>query len=156
MKARPFLACLNAHDVSYVVIGGLALPRHGVTRATVDIDVFVDASDLNLERIRAALTAFGFDVTDVSIDDLRRYKLLIRDYDTPVDIHPHVAGATFPDVLLRSELTELEGVPFRVPGYDDLIAMKRAAGRLKDREDVQMLEAARARMKGGADEGPRE
>jgi predicted nucleotidyltransferase len=146
MKTRPFLACLNAHDVSYVVIGALALPRHGVTRATVDIDVFVDASTENLRRTLSALLDFGYDVTEVSIDDLRKYKLLIRDYDTPVDVHPHVKGATFEEVLRRSEQTALDGVPFRVPSFDDLVAMKRAAGRPKDLEDLKMLEAAHAAL----------
>ena len=143
MDVRSFLACLNAHDVRFVVIGAHAFPHHGYGRNTLDVDVLVDPAIENLERTRNALTAFGYDTTDISIEDLRTLKILIRDYVLPVDIHPYAKGVETADVFARSEATTIEGVPVLVPCFEDVIAMKRAAGRVKDLDDVRYLEAAR-------------
>lgn len=44
------LADLNAHDVRYVIVGGIAVIRHGVVRATKDVDVVI-ASDIDTARV---------------------------------------------------------------------------------------------------------
>jgi len=152
MDVPSFLACLNAHDVRYVVIGAYAFPHHGYGRNTLDVDILIDPALDNRERTRAALAAFGYDVSDISIDDLGRYKILIRDYALPVDIHPFVKGVEVDAVFARAEPTEIDGVPVRVPCYEDVVAMKRAAGRVKDQEDLRYLEAAHeeARRRGKA------
>ncbi len=46
---------LNAHEVKYVVIGGLAVIHFGYIRATGDIDLLVEDSPENIERLRRAL-----------------------------------------------------------------------------------------------------
>jgi predicted nucleotidyltransferase len=76
------------------------------------------------------------------IEDLRTLKILIRDYSLPVDLHPFAKGVDTESVLARSEPTEIDGVPVRVPCFEDLVAMKRAAGRVKDLDDLQHLVAA--------------
>lgn len=148
MDVRSFLACLNAHSVRFVVIGAHAFPHHGYGRNTLDVDVLVDPSQSNLERTREALQAFGYDVTDISIEDLRTLKILIRDYALPVDIHPYAKGVDTAAVFSRSESTTIEGVPVLVPCYEDVVAMKRAAGRVKDLEDLRYLEAAHVALAG--------
>jgi acetyl-CoA carboxylase carboxyltransferase component len=47
---------LNAHDVKYVIIGGFAVVRFGYIRATGDIDLLVENSPDNIEKIRHALS----------------------------------------------------------------------------------------------------
>jgi predicted nucleotidyltransferase len=121
------------------VIGALAFPHHGYARATLDVDVFIDATPENAARCLAALADFAFDVTDLTVEDLTRYKVLIRQYVIQVDLHPFVAGAQFEDVFQRSEASTIGEVPVRVPCLDDLIAMKVAAGRPKDLEDLKYL-----------------
>ncbi len=145
MNVPTLLACLNAHDVEYVIIGATAFPHHGYARATLDIDVLIAATPDNATRTRDALASFGFDVTDVSVDDLLHYKLLIRDYALQLDIHPFVKGIEGHTVLAHAEPSSIGGVPCRVASLDDLIAMKRAAGRAKDVEDLAVLLELRAR-----------
>lgn len=139
MDIRSFLASLNEHDVRYVVIGALAFPHHGYARATLDVDVFIDPIPENAERVRQALAATGFDVTDLTAEDLLKFKVLIRQYVLQVDVHPFVSGVDFADVWSRSEPSEIEGVQLRVPCLEDLIRMKEAAGRPKDLEDLKAL-----------------
>ena len=143
MDIRLFLASLNEHDVRYVVIGALAFPHHGYARATLDVDVFIDAVAENARRTRQALAATGFDVTELTVDDLLKFKVLIRQYVLQVDVHPFVSGVDFVDVWSRSEVSQIEGVQVRVPCLEDLIRMKEAAGRPKDLEDLKALRQLR-------------
>ena len=83
MDTAKLLRLLNERSVDYVVIGAMALPMHGYARATLDIDVFIRASSANAEHTLEALAEFGYDVHDVSADDLRTKKVLIRQYRRP-------------------------------------------------------------------------
>ena len=143
MDIRSFLESLNDNKSRYVVIGAMAFPHHGYARATLDVDIFIEPTEENAQKTLKALTDFGFDTTDLSGADLVRYKILIRDYTVQVDVHPFVAGVSFDEVAERSEESAIMGVPVRVPCLDDLIQMKRAAGRTKDLEDLKYLQALR-------------
>jgi len=135
------LASLNAADVHYVVIGATAFAAHGWVRATADLDLFVDPDPANLERLRNCLREFGYDVEDASVEDFGNYKILLRQYDLPLDLHPFVMGiASFAEVWSRRVEDDLGGVKAPFASLDDLIAMKRAAGRPKDAEDLRELE----------------
>src|SRR5262249_11408511 len=61
-------------------------------RATLDVDIFIEPTPENAERTRAALAAFGYDLCDVSVEDLLETKVLIRQYVLETDIHPFVKG----------------------------------------------------------------
>lgn len=140
-RIERLLASLNAADVRYVIIGATAFAVHGWVRATADLDLFVDPDLANLERLRNCLRDFGYDVTDASVEDFGRYKILLRQYDLPLDLHPFVKGiSSFEEVWSRRVQDDLGGVRAPFASLDDLIAMKRAAGRRKDLEDLHELE----------------
>ena len=139
MDTEGLLRSLNAHSVRYVVIGATAFPVHGYARATLDIDIFIEPTEENAARVREALLAFGYDLSDVSVDDLLRQKVLIRQYILETDIHPFVAGVTFEEVW-RNRVQDLLGAePAAFASLEDLIRMKEAAGRAKDLEDLRVL-----------------
>ena len=54
-QLQAVFACLQRHDVKYVVIGGIAAILHGVPRATFDLDVLIEATDENARRLLDAL-----------------------------------------------------------------------------------------------------
>jgi predicted nucleotidyltransferase len=139
MDIESLLKSLNAHDVRYVIIGATAFPIHGYTRATLDVDIFVEQTEANAQKTLQALRAFGYDVTDISVRDLLSKKVLIRQYVVESDIHPYVAGITFEEVWKN----KVEGVIGATTAYfaslDDLIKMKQAAGRARDLEDLRAL-----------------
>lgn len=58
---REFLRLLNAHRVEYLLVGGYAVGLHGYPRATIDLDVWVEATQHNALRLVGALREFGFD-----------------------------------------------------------------------------------------------
>jgi hypothetical protein len=133
------LRSLNAHSVRYVVIGAAAFPVHGYARATLDIDIFVEPTPENAVRVRDALLDFGYDLSEVSVEDLLKTKVLIRQYIVETDIHPYVAGATWEDVWSRRIEDRIGDTPTSFASLEDLIRMKEAAGRPKDLEDLRVL-----------------
>jgi len=138
------LRSLNAHSVRYVVIGAAAFPVHGYARATLDVDLFIEPAAENAKRTRHALAAFGYDVSDVSEEELLTKKVLIRQNVLETDLHPFVAGVSFEQVWERRVTDRIGDTPAAFASLDDLILMKEAAGRPKDLEDLRVLRRLKA------------
>ena len=98
MDAEQLLKLLKENHVKFVIIGATAFPVHGYSRATLGIDIFIKPEKTNTQRTLKALKEFGYDVTDLTIDELLTKKVLIRQYLIETDIHPIVTGVTFEKV----------------------------------------------------------
>ena len=140
MDTEKLLACLNDHKVRYVVIGATAFPVHGYARATLDIDIFIEPVVENGRRVMRALSQFGYDLSDISLDDLLEKKILIRQYYLEIDVHPHVAGVDFNEVWEDRVEEFLGNIKASFAGLSSLIKMKQAANRPKDLEDLKYLQ----------------
>lgn len=139
MDTEKLLRLLKEHRVKFVVIGATAFPVHGYSRATLDIDIFIKPNKPNAEKTWKALKAFGYDMTDVSVTDLFTKKLLIRQYVVETDIHPFVKGPAFKKVWKNRVRAKFGNIFVNFASLDDLIEMKCAAGRAKDKEDLKYL-----------------
>ena len=147
MDAEQLLKLLKENHVKFVIIGATAFPVHGFSRATLDIDIFIKPEKTNAQRTLKALKEFGYDVTDLTIDELLTKKVLIRQYLIETDIHPIVTGATFEKVW-KNKLKAKFGKTFVwFASLDDLITMKKAASRTKDVEDLKYLRRLKKRTK---------
>ena len=141
MTVSQLLRLLVDHKAKFVVIGAYALPAHGYSRSTYDIDIFYEPTKANIKRVIEALKECGYlAVEDLTEEQLTKKKTLFRQYVLDTDIHPFVAGVTFADVWKTKRETKIEGVKVYVPSLDNLIAMKKAAGRTKDLADLEYLE----------------
>ena len=139
MNTEKLLKLLKGSRTKFVIIGATAFPVYGYSRATLDIDIFIDAEEKNARRTLKALKEFGYDVTDITIDDLLTKKVLIRQYLVEADIHPFVKGATFEEVWENKIKARFGKTFVWFASLDDLIKMKKAAGRPKDIEDLKYL-----------------
>ncbi|HET8776294.1 MAG TPA: hypothetical protein VFN76_01415 [Candidatus Limnocylindria bacterium] len=145
---------LNAHGVRYVLIGGLAAKAHGSPTLTVDLDICYARGRDNLERLAAVLGELGAVLRGAPADlpfhpDRRTLErgdafTLRTDYGD-LDILGTPAGVSgFDDLDANAEEADLDdGLLVRVASLDDLIRMKRAAGRPKDRVELEILGALR-------------
>ena len=115
---------LKGHNVDFVIIGATAFPVHGYARATLDIDVFIRPTMDNAERTWRALKAFGYDVTDVTVEDLLKKKLLIRQYIVETDIHPFVKGVSFEECWKNKKRAKFGGTFVYFASLNDLIKIK--------------------------------
>ena len=147
MDAEQLLKLLKENHVKFVIIGATAFPVHGFSRATLDIDIFIKPEKTNAQRTLKALKEFGYDVTDLTIDELLTKKVLIRQYLIETDIHPIVTGATFEKVWKNKVKAKFGKTFVWFASLDDLITMKKAASRTKDVEDLKYLLKLKKRTK---------
>lgn len=149
------LRTLVQQDVRFVVVGGIAGALHGSTTLTADLDILYERDASNVTRLAAALAA---------LHAVRRD--LPANVDAPVDARALRSGTNF---LLSTDLGDLDcigetpsgGFTYQqvaptaermrigrdlevsVVALDELIRMKRATGRAKDRAEVETLSALR-------------
>ena len=134
---------LNDEGVRYVVFGGIAVIARGVTRATQDLDLFLDPQPENVEATRRALRRVFDDpvLDELTSDTLAEYGLVRYgppEHDFVIDLTTRIGEAfSFEDV--ESAPVELHGVPVPVATPRMLIRMKRSSSRDKDRSDVMRL-----------------
>jgi predicted nucleotidyltransferase len=146
MDTEKLLRLLNENKVKYVIIGATAFPVHGYARATLDLDIFIDKKQTNVRRVVKALTEFGYDMTDLTVDDLQSKKILIRQYIVETDIHPFVKGITFEEVWQNKVKSKIGSIEAYFASLEDLIKMKTAAARPKDLEDLKVLKKLKKKL----------
>jgi hypothetical protein len=144
---------LTVHEVRFVVIGGLGARLHGSPVITNDTDICYELSDDNLERLATALRELGARLRGVDEDvpfQLDARTLQAGDHFTfttsagSVDCLGTPAGVDGFDELARSAVTfDVDGFSVLVASLEDLIRMKRAAGRPKDLIAAEWLSALR-------------
>lgn len=144
---------LNRHQVRYVVIGGLAAALHGSPSVTVDVDICYDRDPTNVRRLASALLEAHAELRGAPPDLpftpdaptlTRGGTFTLTTDDGPLDIMATPDGTGgFEDLAANADRVEAFGQEFRVAGIDDLIRMKRAAGRPKDRVELEILGALR-------------
>src|SRR5882757_4336930 len=149
LKLRALVEALDRHAVDFLVIGGIAGIIHGSAHPTYDFDVLYARDDKNLERMAAVLQELNVTLANAPADlsfqvdartlaagsnftfesDLGRFDILahadgMRDYET---------------MRADSTIEELWGFPVRTASINDLVRMKRAAGRPKDKRMAEEL-----------------
>ena len=148
---RDLLREFNARGVRYLVVGGYAFSYYAEPRATKNLDVFVEDSAENAERVFAALAQFGAPLTGVSAKDFRDPDSVFQIGVPPsrIDILQTIEAIDFPAAWEASELGMIgDDIPVRYLSFDHLVRNKLAVGRLRDLADVEELrEAKAARLK---------
>lgn len=147
MDTEELLKSLKENRVKFVIIGATAFPVHGYSRATLDIDIFIKPEKSNARKTRKALEEFGYDVSDITAEEFLSKKVLIRQYLVESDIHPKVKGITFEKVWKNKVKARFGDTFVWFASLDDLIKMKRAANRPRDKEDLKYLFELKKRLK---------
>ncbi len=139
--SKDVFSSLAEHNVRYVVIGGVAAILHGVPRATIDLDILVEATHENVSSMLAALREAGLGTADlVDADQVLNHEITIfKDY-IRLDVQTSTPGLSFAQAWGNRVTMEHQGVQFNVASKSDLIASKRAAGRDVDLQDAELLE----------------
>jgi len=116
---------LNAAGAAYVVIGGMAVIQAGFPRATGDIDLLIDVSPTNQERVRRALMQLPDQaVRDVAPDDLQRYAVVRVADEIVVDLMKAACGIAYDEASRHVDVVEIEGVSIPFANPELLLRMK--------------------------------
>lgn len=142
---------LDAHDVRYIVIGGIAAVLFGSPYPTKDLDICPDADRANLKNLAAALRdleAMEWDPhkgefmervwneESLTVDDTWLLGTRLGRLDV---LFTPAGTAGFPDLKKRQVVMDVAGKQVAVTGLEDLIRMKEAAGRERDLQVVPTL-----------------
>lgn len=139
------LKAFNAAGVSYLIVGAYAFGFHVEPRTTKDIDIWVDPAPENAERVFQALTAFGAPLEGIHVQDFYNPDVVYQIGVAPnrIDILTGLESISFEEAWQNRQQASYGGEKVYVIGREDLIKVKRAAGRPQDLEDVRSLEASR-------------
>ncbi|MEM1084519.1 MAG: nucleotidyltransferase [Verrucomicrobiota bacterium] len=132
--------CLK-HEVHFLVIGGYAVVHYSRPRYTGDLDVWVDASQQNAERIVEVLIAFGFRPSEVNTKMITEMKQIIRMGIEPMrlEIFTRIPGVRFDSCYERREIVSVGGLEVPFISLTDLKVNKQQSGRPKDLQDLEEL-----------------
>jgi hypothetical protein len=153
---------LNANGVRYVLIGGFAAKIHGSPTLTVDLDICYARDGDNLERLASVLGGLGAVLRGAPADlPFRPDAETLRRGDTftlrtilgDLDVLGVPSGTSGYEELAANAVPTEIGKQLTIPvaSLDDLIRMKRAAGRQKDRVELEILGALRDEIDAGAE-----
>jgi nucleoside phosphorylase len=147
LQVKELLQALDHHGVDFIVIGGVAGLAHGSSYPTYDLDVVYARDASNLERLAAALAEIGVTLRGAPTDlpftpDARTLgngaNFTFETEWGSFDILADAAGMRdYEAIRADSRMDTIEGVEVRIVSLDDLIAMKRAANRTKDKLMVE-------------------
>ncbi len=146
---------LARHEVEYVVIGGVATQVHGHGRTTMVLDLTPDPEPENIRRLSAALEELEArpsdpDLAEGDLSPTDPDRLVVAAIVPPLaTLHGQIhilkepkGSRSFEQLRAAALVVELEGIEIAIASLDDLIRMKRAAGRPSDLADIAALTAA--------------
>jgi hypothetical protein len=143
-QLQDVFASLQKHNVKYVIIDGIAAVLHGVPRATFDLDILIEATPDNAQRLLDALLEARLGTALLtSAEELLAHEITVFKDRVRIDVQTATPGLHFEDAWRNRETMEYRGQTFYVVSRDDLIASKLAAGRQIDLEDVRLLKPSR-------------
>ena len=138
---REFVELLNANKVEYVVVGAFAVAFYGVPRYTADLDLLVQPTNENGERILSALRQFGFGDLPIQASDFSEPDKIVQLGVSPnrVDLLTSITGVPFEEAWSTREQGELDGITVWFIGSSTLIKNKERTGRPRDLGDADEL-----------------
>jgi hypothetical protein len=116
---------LNEAGARYVLIGGFAVIAHGAARFTKDVDLLVDDTPENIERIKRGLGVLADNAAaEVDANDVREHVVVRVADEIVVDLMGRACGLSYADAIADAEYVDLRGVSVPVASPATLMKMK--------------------------------
>jgi predicted nucleotidyltransferase len=136
-----FVELLNKYSVDYMIVGGYALAFHGKPRHTGDLDIWINISEDNAQKMVLVINEFGMASLGMEKNDFLQKGGITQIGYPPlrIDILNEIDGITFSEALPNKLIIDIEGLPINYIGLDDLIKNKQVSGRHRDLSDINEL-----------------
>lgn len=133
--------CLSEKGVRALIVGAHAVAFHAKPRYTKDVDVLVEPTVANAERLIAALIDFGFGSLDLSVDDFSREGNIVQLGFEPnrIDLITSIGGVSFDEAWSGRVAGSYGRCAVFYLGLAELKKAKAAAGRPQDLADLDWL-----------------
>jgi len=135
------LSELSDANARFMIVGAFAVAHHAEPRYTKDLDIWVDGTPENAQRVWRALARFGAPLECVSPRDFESPNTVYQIGVEPkrIDVMTSIDGVTFANAWRRRIRVDLGRLSVYYIGRNDLIRTKRAVGRPQDLLDVRVL-----------------
>jgi len=145
---KDLLKAFNDAGVRYLVVGGYAYAEHVEPRYTKDLDIWIDRSHENAERVLVALRDFGAPLNELTVDDLTTAGTFYQIGLPPnrIDIISQLEEMTFADCWERRKTVNIGELTINYLSLDDLIENKERTARPHDLADADHLRTARKNL----------
>jgi hypothetical protein len=134
---------LNDSGIEYAVCGGLSMAIHGYPRATIDIDILIEADSLDATYELAAKHGYDIRGLDISFKEraveIRRVSKIDDDGEV-LSLDMLITTPAVQSVWDTREAVEFLDTKLAVVSREGLIKMKTLAGRPQDLADIERLE----------------
>ena len=141
---KEFIESLNKNSVRYLIIGSFALSYYSEPRYTKDIDLLVDSTASNADRLMTAIREFGFSDIELKSGDFLEPDQVIQLGIAPlrIDLLTSLKGIPFADAWDRRTTGQYGDIPAFYISKQDLIDHKKLVGRKQDLADIEKLTKA--------------
>jgi hypothetical protein len=138
---REFIELLSELEVRFLIVGAFAVAYHGYFRYTSDIDLFIERSDENAQRVLQAIEQFGFGDLKLTREDFMQADQVIQIGVAPnrIDVMTFLSGVDFAEAWASRDQGELDGLVVPFISKEMLKRNKTACGRLQDLADLEYL-----------------
>lgn len=141
-RLKDVFKSFQKHDVKYVVIGGIASILYGVPRATFDLDILIEPTTDNGQRLLESLLESGIGTASLTtVEKLLESEITVFKDIVRIYVQTSTPGVAFEEVWERKVTMKYQDQEFYVLSRADLVKSKRASGRDIDLEDVRLIEA---------------
>ena len=141
---KDFIGLLNKHGVEYLIVGGYAMAFHGRPRFTGDLDIWINISEMNAEKMLIVLKDFGFSSLGYSKEDFLKDNIINQIGYPPlrIDILTSIDGVSFSDAVQEKRTIVIDSIEVAFIGLKQLIENKTASNRPQDIVDIASLKNA--------------
>ncbi len=138
-----FINALNQSEVEYILVGGYSVILHGYSRNTGDLDLWVNKTRENYNKLKNAFYSVGMPVFDMTeFNFLNNSQFNVFSFGKPpvsIDIMTEVKGLSFYSAYQSASIIKIENLSVRLINLNDLLKAKKSSGRSKDLDDIENL-----------------
>jgi predicted nucleotidyltransferase len=139
---REFIELLIKNKAEYLIVGGYAVGIHGHPRYTGDLDIWLNPTPENAEKILQSVNQFGFSSFKLSKEDFIKPGNVVQLGYPPlrIDLLTEIDGVTFEECFKNRKEVLIENIQVNFIGYNDLLKNKKESGRPRDIDDIDNLQ----------------
>jgi predicted nucleotidyltransferase len=138
---KEFIELLIKNNAEYLIVGGYAVGVHGHPRYTGDLDIWLNPTPENAEKILQSVNQFGFASFKLSEEDFIKPGNVVQLGYPPlrIDLLTEIDGVTFEECFKNRKEVLIGNFRVNFIGYNDLLKNKKESGRPRDIDDIDNL-----------------
>ena len=138
---RDILRILLKNEARFLIVGAYAMSAYGYSRATGDVDIWVEATKENSIQVYTSLKEFGAPLSQIDTHTFATKGIVFQIGVAPcrIDIITYIDGVEFQEAFDSKKIIEIDDLAIPFLSKENLIKNKSSTHRKKDQLDVEYL-----------------